>query len=282
MLPYLTYKQINVVMVSNTSTRKLSLEDKLVLQNAKIKMEEIGWAMQGLNQIGNIIDKRIDLLPQKQQKWLQQVSYNVLHTVVKSNLISMKNKQPKVPSNLLYKAMVTSSGAIGGAFGATAFAVDLGLTTKLMMRSIMDIGRSEGEDLNELDTQLACLQVFALGGKTKHDDSLDTGYFATRIALNAAVKGSSSKLVEGLLVTSANPLLRLVSIVASRFSVQVSEKFVAQAIPVVGAVGGASINLAFIQHFQNMAQAHFSIRRLERKYGEALVRDSYEGLAVEK
>ena len=282
MLPYLTYKQINVVMVSNTSTRKLSLEDKLVLQNAKIKMEEIGWAMQGLNQIGNIIDKRIDLLPQKQQKWLQQVSYNVLHTVVKSNLISMKNKQPKVPSNLFYKAMVTSSGAIGGAFGATAFAVDLGLTTKLMMRSIMDIGRSEGEDLNELDTQLACLQVFALGGKTKHDDSLDTGYFATRIALNAAVKGSSSKLVEGLLVTSANPLLRLVSVVASRFSVQVSEKFVAQAIPVVGAVGGASINLAFIQHFQNMAQAHFSIRRLERKYGEALVRDSYEGLAVEK
>lgn len=246
-------------------------------------MEQIGWAMQGLNQMGNLIDKRMQLLPKKQQQWLQQLSYNVLHTVVKGNLLTMqKGKSGKTPSNLLYKAVVTSSGAVGGAFGATAFAVDLGIATKLMMRSIMDIARSEGEDLAELDTQLACLQVFALGGKTKHDNSLDTGYYATRIALNAAIKGSSAQLLEGLLVSTGSPLLRMVSVIASRFSIQVSEKFVAQAIPLVGAVGGASINLAFIQHFQNMAQAHFSIRRLERKYGEELVKRHYEDLVTHK
>lgn len=272
-----------MTLLQNKSFEKLSIEDRATLLLAKQNMEQIGWAMQGLNQLGNVIEKRLDLLPTKQQQWLQKISYKVLYSVVKSNLLSMKNKkEKKVPLNTLYKAMVTSSGAIGGAFGATAFAVDLGLTTKLMMRSIMDIARSEGENIEELDTQLACLQVFALGGKTKHDDSLDTGYFATRIALNAAVKGSSSTLIEGFLVGASSPILKLISIIASRFSIQVSEKFVAQAIPVVGAVGGAGINLAFIQHFQNMAQAHFSIRRLERKYGEALIKESYENMVVKK
>ncbi|MBC6997424.1 EcsC family protein [Cytophaga sp. FL35] len=269
--------------IEKTKTGDLTAEDRMTLFLAKQSMEQIGWAMQGLNQLGNIIEKRLDLLPAKQQQWLQKISYKVLYNVVKSNLFSMKNnKENKVPLNTLYKAMVTSSGAIGGAFGATAFAVDLGLTTKLMMRSILDIARSEGENIEELDTQLACLQVFALGGKTKHDDNLDTGYFATRIALNAAVKGSSSTLIEGFLVGASSPILKLISIIASRFSIQVSEKFVAQAIPVVGAVGGAGINLAFIQHFQNMAQAHFSIRRLERKYGEDLIKEHYESLVVTK
>lgn len=259
----------------------LSSEDLATLKEAKQKMEHIGWAMQGLNKMGNFIEGRLQLLPQKQQQWLRQLSYKVLHTVVKSNLVSMRNNTAKTkstPWNSAYKTMVTSSGALGGAFGPTAFAVDLTLTTKLMMRSIMDIARSEGEDLNQPDTQLACLQVFALGGKTQHDDHLETGYYATRIALNGTVKGASGKLLEGMLSSSTNPIMQMLATVASRFSIKVSEKFVAQAVPVVGAVGGASINLAFMQHFQHMAQAHFSIRRLERTYGQDVVRKAYEEL----
>ncbi|SDE96131.1 EcsC protein family protein [Pricia antarctica] len=265
-----------------TSTKTLNTKDLDILRTAKQKMEDIGWAMEGLNKMGSFIDGRVKLLPEKQQKWLQQISFKVLQKVVETNLISMKSDKVEIaPLNNAYKAMVTSSGILGGAFGAGAFAIDLGLTTKLMMRSIMDIARSEGEDLNTLDTQLACLQVFALGGKTKHDDSLDTGYFASRLALNAAVKGSTSKLVEGLLVGASQPMLRVLAVVASRFSIQVSEKFVAQAVPVVGAVGGGAINLAFIRHFQNMAQAHFGIRRLERQYGAALIETAYNDIRVQ-
>lgn len=263
------------------TAKTLSPEDEFTLRTAKHKMENIGRAMEGLNKMGSFIDGRIRLLPSKQQKWLQQVSFKVLEKVVATNLLSMKSDKVETPPlNATYKAMVTSSGIIGGAFGATAFAIDLGLTTKFMMRSIMDIARSEGEDLTTLDTQLACLQVFALGGKTKHDESLDTGYFATRLALNAAVKGSTSKLVEGLLVGASAPMLRILGMVASRFSIQVSEKFVAQAVPVVGAIGGGAINLAFIRHFQSMAQAHFSIRRLERQYGQETIQEAYEAEKV--
>ena len=244
-----------------SQTKSLSPEDKAILQAAKSKMENIGWAMKGLNKMGNVIETKINLLPQKQQKWLQQLSYKVLHTVVKSNLLSMKeSKLNATPLNKTYKALVTTSGAVGGAFGASAFAVDLTLTTKLMMRSIMDIARNEGEDLTTLDTQLACLQVFALGGKSRHDDSLETGYYASKIAINSAVKGGTSvmtKALEGVFAGGAQPLLQAIAIIASRFSVQVSEKFVAQAIPIIGAAGGASINLAFMQHFQRMAEDSF-------------------------
>jgi hypothetical protein len=59
----------------------------------------------------------------------------------------------------------------------------------------------------------------------------------------------------------------------------VSEKVAAEAVPIVGAAGGAVINLLFIDHFQNMARGHFIVRRLERAYGAELVRAEYDRLA---
>ena len=48
------------------------------------------------------------------------------------------------------------------------------------------------------------------------------------------------------------------------------------AIPAVGAVGGALINTIFLDHFQNIAQGHFAVRRLERKYGADLIKAEYQ------
>ena len=52
----------------------------------------------------------------------------------------------------------------------------------------------------------------------------------------------------------------------------------AQTIPVIGAIGGGLINTVFISHFQDMARAHFTIRRLEREYGEDVIREAYQKL----
>jgi hypothetical protein len=48
---------------------------------------------------------------------------------------------------------------------------------------------------------------------------------------------------------------------------------------VVGALGGAAVNYAFIEHFQEVARGHFTIRRLERVYGKNVGRTEYERLA---
>ena len=54
-------------------------------------------------------------------------------------------------------------------------------------------------------------------------------------------------------------IVELITAVGSRFGLVVSEKVAAGAIPVVGAIRGADVNLAFMQHFQMLAQAHFAI-----------------------
>jgi hypothetical protein len=76
----------------------------------------------------------------------------------------------------------------------------------------------------------------------------------------------------------APAIVRLITAVASRFSVHVSEKVAAQAIPILGAVGGAVINTMFIDHFQRMARGHFIVRRLERIHGVEEVRRAYDEL----
>ena len=185
------------------------------------------------------------------------------------------------PSNLLHKFAVATTGAAGGAFGLFALPVELPVTTTLMFRSICDIARSEGEDLTRAETQLQCLTVFGMGGRSSADDEADFGYFIVRGALAQAVSKASSELATmGFAAHGSTALLRLMQTVAARFSVQVSEQVAAKSIPAIGAVLGAMVNTVFIDHFQQVAHGHFTVRRLERRYGEAAVREVYDAIDV--
>ena len=44
--------------------------------------------------------------------------------------------------------------------------IELPVSTIIMLRSIADIARSEGEDLSDPESALSCVQVFALGGRS--------------------------------------------------------------------------------------------------------------------
>ena len=57
-----------------------------------------------------------------------------------------------------------------------------------------------------------------------------------------------------------------------------SAKAAAQAIPAIGAAGGAIINTLFVDHFQDMARGHFIVRRLERKYSREIVEETYKAV----
>lgn len=74
----------------------------------------------------------------------------------------------------------------------------------------------------------------------------------------------------------APALVRLITLIAARFQLQVSQKTAAQIVPIIGAAGGAVINLLFIDHFQDMSRGHFTVRCLERQYGSEAVRRVYE------
>jgi hypothetical protein len=72
----------------------------------------------------------------------------------------------------------------------------------------------------------------------------------------------------------------LVSEIAARYGPVVAERAAASAVPLLGAVGGATVNVIFMNHFQRVAQAHFVVRYLERRYGQSVVRELYEELAA--
>ncbi len=50
----------------------------------------------------------------------------------------------------------------------------------------------------------------------------------------------------------------------------------------LGALGGASLNMIFMDHFERVAQGHFIIRRLEREFGVDTVSEVYRIAASAK
>jgi hypothetical protein len=280
---------VNIIPIS------ISQEDKDALVVAKSSMHNLSWAIRNVNKVGNTVETGVKFVPEKILLKVQKITESVLLKIVKANLLTIqKHKTFKKPSKNTYKGIVTGTGAISGFFGASTgfgtaiFASEVTLTTKFLMRTIMDIARSEGEDIYTLEGQMACLQVFALGGGSKNDDDLEASYYTTRLALNSAINNVSStgikitldSLAKGAGILGSNAIGNFLSKIATRLSLLISEKFLAQAVPVIGAIGGGGLNYVFVDHFQKMATAHFTIRRLERKYGEAEIKSIFQSIKV--
>ncbi|MGH6851949.1 MAG: EcsC family protein, partial [Methylocella sp.] len=197
----------------------------------------------------------------------------------------------------MHKSIAVLAGAAGGAFGISSLPVELPFSTTIMLRSIADIARAEGQDLSDPKAALACLEVFAFGGRDGSSQDIrfpdidvpdsrfsegvavETGYFALRAILAKSVSEAASYLAGRAAASEAAPgLVRLVAQIGARFGVLVSQKLVAQSVPLIGAAGGAAINYAFADHFQSIARGHFTVLRLERRYGARLIRAEYEQL----
>jgi len=232
--------------------------------------------------IGKPVERVISNLPTRASDKLQDSVRTTLHKLLDLSIHTMGGGHRNQARTLTHKIAGGVSGAVGGFFGAPALAIELPLTTTIILRSIADIARSEGEDLVDIDTRLACLEVFALGGRSTADDGSETGYFAVRAALAKAVADAAKHIAQRGLTSEGAPVIaRFIAQIASRFSTVVSEKIAAQAVPVIGAVGGAGVNLLFMNHFQDMARGHFIIRRLERTHGRELVQREYQLLLEE-
>jgi len=200
-----------------------------------------------------------------------------LHLAI--NSIETSSRHP--PATGMSSLLVGINGGVSGFFGLAALPIELPVTTMLMLRAIADTARHQGEDLTRLEARLACLEVFALGARAPRQ-RMDVGYYACRMMLSKLASNASIYLVErGVPSAAGAPVVNsLVTEIASRFGVVVSERFAAGALPVLGAVGGATVNVIFMNHFQRIARGHFTIRRLERIYGREVIERHYEDLSL--
>lgn len=230
--------------------------------------------------VGRPIEGIMARLPNGAATRLHRIVHGSLETALQVAVRSLGRGRPGHPARRLWHAAAGGvSGAIGGAFGLQGLAAELPLSTTIILRSVADIARAEGEDPTSPDTRLACLSVFALGGRSAEDDAAESGYYAVRTALAQTVTEAARYLAQRRAVNQSAPVLvRLLARIAARFDTVVAEKIVAQGVPILGAVGGAAINLAFVRHFQGVAAGHFTIRRLERVYGAEAIEAEYRRL----
>ncbi|RQR86808.1 EcsC family protein [Burkholderia sp. Bp9012] len=271
--------------ISITPAATLSPDDQDALRRAKQVLESPSLTMKLTGVLGAPVEKMIARLPDFATGKINDATQLALRKCLNIALRTLGKPQtpdaePDKPSNLLHKLAVATTGAAGGAFGFLALPVELPVTTTLIFRSVCDIARSEGEDLGSVDTQLQCLAVLGMGGNAdEREEDADLGYFVLRGALAQAIsKASSDITTKGIAAHSSAAVFKLVQTVASRFSVQVTEQMAAKSIPAIGAVLGATVNTLFIDHFQQMAHGHFTVRRLERKYGPVAVQAAYQAI----
>lgn len=277
-------RTIDVELIGRSPADPLSLDELRDLKRARVLLAGPGVAVRFANLIGSPIEKGLKLLPAAATRLVHQATRTALDQALRLAVRSIATDRPphRNPGNRLHKLMVGASGAVGGAFGLGAILVELPVSTTLMLRSIARIAASQGHDLQQLSVRLACLEVFALGGDTRVDDAAETSYWAIRAALAQLVtEAAASMAVRGAASAAPTPAaVRLLTALASRFGVFVTEEVAAKAIPVVGAATGAAINVVFLDHFQKMAEAHFILRRLEQRHGTDTVRRVFESLAA--
>jgi len=252
----------------------LAPADFAELHAAVLMLEAPSLAARVAAMVGSPLDGLLAQLPNQTRRRIEASVEKTLRSSLLTACATMDpDRRPARPwrTNLL----AVGAGAIGGAAGLPGFLLELPVSTTVIFRAIAEQARAAGENVRAPETTVACLQVFAFGGPSPDDDTADSGYLATRLAM-AQLARQAVHALDRAAAGSVPPMaLQFVARVAARFGIVVSWKAAAQLAPLVGAAGGATVNHLFLCHYQSVAAGHFTVRRLERDYGVVPVRQAY-------
>ncbi len=258
-------------------TKRLEAGDLEELREARALLERSNLFVRVAELVGKPIEAGLAQLPARAGKVIHDATELALRKALAIAIWTLGSHSKE--RRHFHRLAAALSGAAGGTFGLGGLAVELPVSTVLMLRSIGGIARNQGHDLDDPRVQLACLEVFALGSGKKRDEAAETAYYAVRAALAKALSDAARHIAaKGLSQKGAPALVRLVQAIASRFGIVVQQKVALEAVPVAGALGGAFVNVAFTEHFQRLARGHFIVLRLEKRYGSEAVRAAYEAL----
>ncbi|QGM44307.1 EcsC family protein [Methylocystis heyeri] len=252
-------------------------DDLAELKRAVRRLEQGNLAGAGPKTSGRDLDRALARLPKplkrRIDRAIERAALRCLAFVARAPRADTARRPLRPAMGLLLAGL---SGGIGGALGGPGVLIELPVITLLILRQIADIARQSGEDLTTTEARIACLEVFALGARGGAADA-NPGYFATRTRLARLAQNATHSVVERGVSSAVFPplLVRVAAELIGRFGASLSERALAGAIPVIGAVTGGAMNALFMRQFQNLAQAHFIVRRLERRYGAETVRIRY-------
>src|ERR1700691_2934797 len=189
----------------------LSPSDYADLQAAVAKLETQGFAMKIASTLGMPIEALLHRLPGPAQSAIQVAVDRALEQCLRIAIRAHKAKSSAAIHKRSHTAAAAITGAVGGFFGLPGLLVELPITTTVMLHSIVEIARSQGEDFLSPESGLACLEVFALGPQNTHRKAQESAYYATRTALAQVAREAVSYFTQkGLAKESAPALLSFV------------------------------------------------------------------------
>ena len=185
----------------------LEQNDLADLKRAKQLLESPGFLAKIISVFGTPIERGFAMLPDKWNVKIANMTQSALGKAVDAAFFTIKDSPGRVASNALHRVAVGVTGGVGGFLGLTSLAIELPLSTAIMFRSIADVARSQGEIMDQIESKMACLEVFAMGGTSKDDDAAESGYFAVRAALAGSVSRTAEHIAEKGLTREGAPVL---------------------------------------------------------------------------
>jgi hypothetical protein len=281
----------------------LTNEEYQFLRDAAKYLEHPRFLMRAANLVGKPVETVFRLLPPGANSAIREATHGALYRALKWSLRTLPDEPDPsatpIPrsrfSNRLIAAQgklhtlaAATTGTVGGFFGLGGALVEIPISTMIMLRSIAHIARERGFDLDDPLTRLNCLAVFSLGSTPL--EAMDSAYLTTRIGVTAAITEASryiashgaKEIADALSQGTAPVVLRVVEKIAARFNVTMGQKVAAQSVPVAGAAMGALVNAAFADHFNRVAEYHFGVLALEKKYGADRVQAAYQSVCREE
>jgi EcsC protein family len=268
-------------MSASAARALLAPEDHAEMARALHALKHASFAVRLAELAGQPVHRLFAAMPSFAAQRVNRIVERAIRKSLDVAIASMDDADRDAsPSAWVPRVIAGVTGGLGGLFGIFALPIELPLTTMVMLRSIAEIGQSHGEDLVTLPSRLACLEVLALGTHGPRENDVLT-YYALRATL-ARLTQSIANLVVERAATEASATLaaRIAATISARFGPAVAERLAATAVPVVGLIGGATVNMVFMEHYQRLARGHFTIRRLERRYGAAEIETLYRRLVA--
>lgn len=206
-----------------------------------------GIAMELLTAIGGKAEGLIERLPAGVRVRMDRITLAALNRAF--DAASRSRGMLRERGDMFNRLLSTTSGAVGGFAGIGGAMLELPVTVTLLLRAIMDIAGEHGFDPASDEARSEALHVFASAGPLSDDEGTDLGLLTARMTL------------------TGHSVQALIGRVAPRLSASLAQKFAAQAVPVLGALAGATINYNFTRYYQELARVHFGLLRLSQETG---------------
>jgi hypothetical protein len=231
-----------------------------VIQAAELYLSARSALMGFVSMLGNLVQRGMNRIPDDWRDEIVRKVHEALHYVQHVSMQNMDDDPGRRSSDGLYKTSVVITGAVGGVFGLASILAELPVTTGLILRSIADIGRANGERLDDPEFRATCVEVFAYGSPLDEDEE--------EIAFLGAKIGAAE-------------ISELVVKVAARYTIALAPRIAAATVPVVGGGLGAGVNWTYMNFYQAMARVLFMLLPIERKHDPALVRSCFGAVVRE-